>query len=229
MKIIIKLLVLYSTTLFYCCNENESDIGFRHGKKHHGQTTETSIFKPPTPEITAPTNNEKTKSNSFINGLNIAINEIPKEIKNWPDNGKEIFTKFIIWLSKDIQKQKELEQAFSTAYNFLETKRQQYANNETFDQYIQNGIITKSYDYQNGKYGIHTDDVPQYSKGKLIGGISAGINFIRAFFSDILETITTEKNIDTNDNDKIFASIITTIQESTNDMIEEWKEEKVSK
>ncbi|ACN52954.1 Mlp family lipoprotein [Borreliella valaisiana] len=46
---------------------------------------------------------------------------------------------FFDWLSKEIEKQKELAGDFTKVYDFLENKRKSKANNEDFDSYIKGG------------------------------------------------------------------------------------------
>ncbi|WP_418905216.1 Mlp family lipoprotein (plasmid) [Borreliella finlandensis] len=71
---------------------------------------------------------------------------------------------FFNWLSTNIQKQKELANAFTKVYDFLESKRQSKAQNETFDTYIKGAIDCKNND--NNKYGNGNDnEIRQYFKG----------------------------------------------------------------
>ncbi|WP_417861944.1 Mlp family lipoprotein (plasmid) [Borreliella andersonii] len=71
---------------------------------------------------------------------------------------------FFNWLSKDTQKQKELANAFTKVYDFLESKRQSKASDESFDAYIKGAIDCKNND--NNKYGNGSDnEIRQYFKG----------------------------------------------------------------
>ncbi|MGF7102310.1 Mlp family lipoprotein [Borreliella kurtenbachii] len=74
---------------------------------------------------------------------------------------------FFNWLSTDIQKQKELANAFTKVYDFLESKRQSKANGESFDTYIKGAIDCKKNNQlnNNNKYGNGNNDIEQYFRG----------------------------------------------------------------
>ncbi|PRR32144.1 hypothetical protein CV695_06350 [Borreliella burgdorferi] len=70
---------------------------------------------------------------------------------------------FFNWLSTNIQKQKELANAFTKVYDFLESKRQSKASGESFDTYIKGAIDCKN---NNNKYGDGSGNlIEQYFRG----------------------------------------------------------------
>ncbi len=89
-----------------------------------------------------------------------------QECSNGNKNKCEIkCNNFFNWLSTDIQKQKELAQAFAKVYNFLESKRQSKASGEDFDTYIKGAIDCKKNNQQlNNKYG-NENEIEQYFRG----------------------------------------------------------------
>nr|AAB07825.1 lipoprotein [Borreliella burgdorferi 297] len=71
---------------------------------------------------------------------------------------------FFNWLSTNIQKQKELANAFTKVYDFLESKRQSKASGESFDTYIKGAIDCKN--NNNNKYGDGSGNlIEQYFRG----------------------------------------------------------------
>ncbi|WP_241762552.1 Mlp family lipoprotein (plasmid) [Borrelia hermsii] len=66
---------------------------------------------------------EQQKFDSLRNAFEKVIDKLLSQVGKCKDN-KNKCTGFFNWLSKDTQKQKELANAFTTAYNFLEDKKQ---------------------------------------------------------------------------------------------------------
>ncbi|MBB6043698.1 Mlp family lipoprotein (plasmid) [Borreliella yangtzensis] len=90
------------------------------------------------------TEEEKKIFNSLTNAFQYIIEKLPNEIQGCNKENDSKCTDFFNWLSKDIQKQKELASAFKKVYDFLESKRQSKANNEDFDTYIKGAIDCKT-------------------------------------------------------------------------------------
>ncbi len=92
-----------------------------------------------------------------------------QECSNGNKNKCEIkCNNFFNWLSTDIQKQKELAQAFAKVYNFLESKRKLKEKDKDFDTYIKGAIDCKAstpQDCKNNKYGKGTNEIEQYFRG----------------------------------------------------------------
>ncbi|APS99213.1 hypothetical protein Bmayo_05920 (plasmid) [Borreliella mayonii] len=91
-------------------------------------------------------------------------NEMQESINGNKGEYESKCNNFFNWLFKDPQKQKELANAFTKVYNFLESKRQSKASGESFDAYIKGAIDCKNND--NNKYGNGSDnEIRQYFKG----------------------------------------------------------------
>ncbi|MCD2386456.1 Mlp family lipoprotein, partial [Borreliella burgdorferi] len=92
-----------------------------------------------------------------------------QECSNGNKNKCEIkCNNFFNWLSTDIQKQKELAQAFAKVYNFLESKRKLKEKDKDFDTYIKGAIDCKAntpQDCKNNKYGDGDNLIEQYFRG----------------------------------------------------------------
>ncbi|WP_215540919.1 Mlp family lipoprotein [Borreliella bavariensis] len=109
---------------------------------------------------------EKTIFNSLVNAFKYTIEKLSDEIQGCQNGNKSKCTDFFDFLSKDIQKQKELASAFKKVYDFLKVK----AKNEDFDTYIKGAIDCKATNKQNGcnhnnKYGNGSNEIEQYFRG----------------------------------------------------------------
>ncbi len=149
------------------CNSNDNDT-----LKNNAQQTKSrkkrdlSQEELPQQEKIALTPDEEKMFNSLINVFKYTIEKLNNEIQGCMNENKNKCTGFFDWLSStDTQKQKELAQAFTTAYNFLESKRQSKAQNETFDTYIKGAIDCKNNNNNNNKYGNGSNDIEQYFRG----------------------------------------------------------------
>ncbi|AOW96292.1 Mlp family lipoprotein [Borrelia miyamotoi] len=85
---------------------------------------------------TALTLEEEQKFKLFDLALSKAIEQIG-ERDNFRANQGETF---LVWIRKNIQKQKELVNAFSRVYKFLENKRQKHASEMTLEEYVMDAI-----------------------------------------------------------------------------------------
>ncbi|WP_215540903.1 Mlp family lipoprotein [Borreliella bavariensis] len=118
------------------------------------------------------TSEEEKKFNSLTNAFKYTIEKLSDQINGHNDGNKNKCTDFFDWLSKDIQKQKELVSAFKKVYDFLASKAK--ANNEDFDAYVQGAIDckvdkdnNKCNNHNNSKYGggHGTNEVEEYFRG----------------------------------------------------------------
>ncbi|PRQ91913.1 Mlp family lipoprotein [Borreliella burgdorferi] len=151
------------------CNSNDNDT-----LKNNAQQTKSrkkrdlSQEELPQQEKITLTSDEEKMFTSLVTAFKYTIEKLNNEIQgcNNGDNGK--CNNFFDWLSSiDAQKQKELAQAFTTAYNFLESKRQSKASGEDFDTYIKGAIGCKKNNQQlNNKYGDgNENEIEQYFRG----------------------------------------------------------------
>ncbi|WP_420025465.1 Mlp family lipoprotein [Borreliella valaisiana] len=148
------------------------------------------------------TEEEKTIFNALVTAFKYTIEKLTAQIQGCKDN-KSKCTDFFDWLSKDIQKQKELASAFKKVYDFLETKRQKKANNENFDTYIKGAIDCKvannngncnNHNNHNNKYGNGngTNEVEQYFRG--VAGDMYSKNSNDEIYKCLIEEFRDEKN-----------------------------------
>ncbi|WP_215536501.1 Mlp family lipoprotein, partial [Borreliella bavariensis] len=147
------------------------------------------------------TPDEEKMFNSLVTVFKYTIEKLTDEIQNCNNGEKSNCLGFFDWLtSTDTQKQKELANAFTKVYNFLETKRQSKASNENFDTYIKGAIDCKATNAnkQNGcnhnnKYGSSGDnEIKQYFRGVAVDIFSKKNN------EEIYECLK-EKLVDTSD------------------------------
>ncbi|WP_330730354.1 Mlp family lipoprotein [Borrelia turicatae] len=178
----IKLLILCSTFFLYCCKKNETDTvqllnsskETRNGlQKRNPRNIETVITL---------TDDEKRKFNSLKNAFNKVLLAPQYQLNK---NRLNKCLNFLNWLYGKIPEQKEIANAFTIAYKFLDEKRKLKASNKDFDIYISDAInyqvnkIENSQGDDSGKYGYD------------------GINTIYIFFKSTLEHISNEHSNET--------------------------------
>ena len=149
MKNFIKYLMLCNTLILYCCL-----------KDNHQAVKEETNERIQEKSITL-TNHEQQKFDSLIHSFTKILNKVDQlvECKNRQVKCKMDFLSFSAWISKNPKKQKELVNAFTTIYDFLEIKRKKHASNKKFNQYISDAI-----DNVNSKYDNH---IYSFFKGSL--------------------------------------------------------------
>ncbi|ACN24526.1 Mlp family lipoprotein [Borreliella burgdorferi] len=152
------------------CNSNDNDT-----LKNNAQQTKSrkkrdlSQEELPQQEKITLTSDEEKMFTSLVTAFKYTIEKLNNEIQgcNNGNNGK--CNNFFDWLSEDIQKQKELAQAFAKVYNFLESKRQSKASDEDFDTYIKGAIDCKKNNpnkCNDNKHGNgNSNDIEQYFRG----------------------------------------------------------------
>ncbi|WP_418885199.1 Mlp family lipoprotein [Borreliella carolinensis] len=166
--------------IFFClfllllnsCNSNDNDTLKNNAQqtKSRGKRDLTQEELPPQEKITL-TPNEEKMFNSLINVFKYTIDKLNNEIQECMNGDKSKCNDFFNWLSTDIQKQKELANAFTKVYDFLESKRQSKANGESFDTYIKGAIDCENNDNNNqkdcnnNKYGNDKNEIEQYFRG----------------------------------------------------------------
>ncbi|MDO7273080.1 Mlp family lipoprotein [Borreliella burgdorferi] len=167
MKIINILFCLF-LLLLNSCNSNDNDT-----LKNNAQQTKSrkkrdlSQEELPQQEKITLTSDEEKIFTSLVTAFKYTVEKLSGDTNGCNNENKNKCTGFFDWLSStDTQKQKELAQAFTTAYNFLESKRQSKAQNETFDTYIKGAIDCKNNNNNNNnKYGNGSNDIEQYFRG----------------------------------------------------------------
>ncbi|MDO7256985.1 Mlp family lipoprotein, partial [Borreliella burgdorferi] len=169
MKIINTLFCLFLLMLS-SCNSNDNNAFKKNNKSAATQQTKNrkkrdSGQKEPQKDKITLTSEESKLLNSLVTAFKYTIEKLSEKIQGCNNGNKGKCAEFFDWLfSTDTQKQKELASAFTTVYNFLESKRQSKANDEDFDAYIKGAIDckTKNQDNQcnkhNDKYGNGTND-----------------------------------------------------------------------
>lgn len=140
------------------------------------------------------TDQESKLFNSLRTVFKYTIDKLNDQIQGCTNGEKSKCAGFFDWLSKDIQKQKELANAFTTVYNFLESKRQSKANDKDFDTYITDAIDCKTQNQNNcnndNKYGNGTNKIEQYFRG-VAGDIfskNANEEIYKCFKEKLLDT-----------------------------------------
>ncbi|ATQ15561.2 Mlp family lipoprotein (plasmid) [Borrelia miyamotoi] len=159
-------LILYCTLLLYCCRDNSSVVSKKDSLSGGSNPTQSVLQTKTTKETTQEKNNTLTaeeQQNRFktfkeaIDKISLYYIRAKEQYENksitWSVNFKKelesrklvqrVATKypdFSEWLSKNILKQKELDNAFDSAYNILERKRSIHARDKTLDQYISEAI-----------------------------------------------------------------------------------------
>ncbi|WP_417903261.1 Mlp family lipoprotein [Borreliella burgdorferi] len=168
MKIINILFCLF-LLLLNSCNSNDNDTLKNNAQQIKSRKNRDLSQKelPPQEKITL-TSDEEKMFTSLVTAFKYTVEKLSENTNgcNNGDNGK--CNNFFDWLSStDTQKQKELAQAFTTAYNFLESKRQSKASGEDFDTYIKGAIDCKKNNQQlNNKYGDgNENEIEQYFRG----------------------------------------------------------------
>ncbi|WP_418909418.1 Mlp family lipoprotein (plasmid) [Borreliella sinica] len=153
------------------CNSNDNDtLNKNNTQQEKGRKKRDLDTREPQEEkekITL-TSEEEKKFNSLTNAFKYTIKKLTDQIQGCTNGNKSKCTDFFDWLSKDIQKQKELANAFTKVYDFLETKRQSKANNEDFDTYIKGAIDCKVNNNGNcgdNKHGNNKNEIEQYFRG----------------------------------------------------------------
>ncbi|WP_418457333.1 Mlp family lipoprotein [Borreliella burgdorferi] len=171
---IINILFCISLLLLNSCNSNDNDT-----LKNNAQQTKSRKKRdlsqeelPQQEKITLTPDEEKMFTSLkalFTYTIEKLYNDM-QECSNGNKNKCEIkCNNFFNWLSTDIQKQKELAQAFAKVYNFLESKRKLKEKDKDFDTYIKGAIDCKAntpQDCKNNKYGDgNENEIEQYFRG----------------------------------------------------------------
>ncbi|MCD2385101.1 Mlp family lipoprotein [Borreliella burgdorferi] len=164
---IINILFCLLLLVLNSCNANANDT-FNNNSVQQAESRkkrDLSQEELPQQEKITLTSDEEKMFNSLINVFKYTIEKLNNEIQGCMNGNKSKCNDFFDWLSEDIQKQKELADAFTKVYNFLKSK----AQNETFDTYIKGAIDCKKNTLQdcnnNNKYGNGSNDIEQYFRG----------------------------------------------------------------
>ncbi|UPA18667.1 Mlp family lipoprotein [Borrelia puertoricensis] len=204
----IKLIILCIALMLYGCGDSQVNRG----------AIITDPNSPIAPPIVLPTTEiEGSKFNFLIKVFDLAHDHTSR--KPIPNDYKEKITNFKTWLSNNTQKQQELVNAFTEAYNYLKIKRQKYAPNENFDEYIENAILVEDSDNQNNKYG----PINIYPFSGLGATYNVGKNSIGAFFARIItELIYDPSHPPKISNEELFNIMIQEMGHATNMLKQNW-------
>ncbi|WP_417861963.1 Mlp family lipoprotein (plasmid) [Borreliella andersonii] len=156
------------------CDSNDND-PFNNNNKSAGlqqvkskKTRDSDQGKSQKKEITL-TPEEKKIFNSLVNTFKYTIEKLSENTNGCNNGNKDKCNGFFDWLSStDPQKQKELAQAFTTVYNFLDFKRKLKEKDKDFDTYIKEAIDCEKNNQcnNNNKYGSgNSNDIEQYFRG----------------------------------------------------------------
>lgn len=173
MKIINILFWLLLITLNNCNSNNNETLNKNNMQQEKGRQ-KRDLDKQGLQEeekITLTAEEEKL-FNSLQTAFQYTIEKLSNQIQGYNNGNKSKCTDFFNWLSKDIQKQKELANDFKKVYDFLDKKRQEKANNKDFDTYIKEGIDCQANNANgnncnDGKHGNinDTNEIGQYFRG----------------------------------------------------------------
>ncbi|QFP42607.1 Mlp family lipoprotein (plasmid) [Borrelia miyamotoi] len=176
-------------TLCYCRNNNpitkkNSSTNASDGTQY-GDITLTDVEQNQFNILNIAFDKTNEKVNNYTNQINNGILQMTIKGPRTIERIRNKYPGFSKWLSKNIPKQKELANAFASAYNFIEKKRGIYAPEKTVEQYISNAIDC-SFDHScNNKNNI-----------KNYGFSDTDDNLTSTFFTHILINITVK---DTNE------------------------------
>ncbi|UVY98935.1 Mlp family protein (plasmid) [Borrelia hermsii] len=161
--------MLFGAVLLYCCKGYKVRIAPTEDQSHSSSKRAMNNLHKETDEIKEKaitlTDDERKKFNSLKHALEKVVEKLQNQIQGC-QNDKSKCTSFLTWLSKDIPKQKELANAFTDVYNFLEKKRQEKASDKDFDTYISDAIDCQAGN-NDGKYGNGTNEIEQFFRGIL--------------------------------------------------------------
>ncbi|APJ09406.1 Mlp family lipoprotein [Borreliella afzelii] len=171
MKIINILFCLFLIMLIGC-NSNDNDTLKNNVEQQLKSRKKRDLGQEELPQqekITL-TSDEEKMFNSLINVFKYTTDKLNNEIQGCANGNKSKCNDFFDWLSStDTQKQKELANAFTKVYDFLESKRKSKAEGEDFDTYIKGAIDCKANTPQNcnknNKYGNVNNEIEQYFRG----------------------------------------------------------------
>lgn len=174
MKIINILFCFFLLILNSCNSDDNNTLNKNNTQQEKGRKKRNLDIQEPQEEkekITL-TPDEEKKFNSLITAFKYTIEKLTNQIQGCANANKSKCTDFFDWLSKDTQKQKELANAFTKVYDFLESKRKSKAEGEDFDTYIKGAIDCKAKndqdncDEHNDKYGgDDSNEIEQYFRG----------------------------------------------------------------
>ncbi|WP_418905623.1 Mlp family lipoprotein [Borreliella japonica] len=167
MKIISIVFCVFLLVLNSC---NSNDTHTQQVKSRKKRDLDTQEPQEEKEKITL-TSEEEKKFKSLTTAFKYTIEKLSDQVQGCNNGDKSKCTDFFDWLSKDIQKQKELADAFTKVYDFLESKRQSKEKDKDFDTYIKEAIDYKTNNQndcnKDNKYGSDdgTNEIEQYFRG----------------------------------------------------------------
>lgn len=227
MKKYIKLIIPCITLMLYCCGDKQVN---------SGASMRIQIEREKRLKEQRKAEEQQNKYKSLINAINVLLVNIrPHEGFNFPNREEERkrFTNFKTWLENNPEKQQELANEFTKAYDHLISKKQQYEannnippNNESFDDYIKNGILTNEYNHKNRKYGTNVRTDVKDEQGKIFNTFYTNKNLIYQFFRNLVDMASSVLEADfipITNNEKMFETMISSMRNNTKQLLEEWE------
>ncbi|ABF82180.1 Mlp family lipoprotein (plasmid) [Borrelia hermsii] len=166
-------LILCGTLLLCCCKGYQVSIVPTEAQTHSRAKKALDNLQKEndkTQEKITLTADEQKKFDSLKHAFEKVIEKLQDQIQGCQNGNKSKCNNFWTWLDGHIQKQKELANAFTKVYEFLEDKRKKHENNKTFDSYISDAIDCKVNNQCNNadnKYGTGNNDIEQFFRGVL--------------------------------------------------------------
>lgn len=172
MKIISIVFCVFLLVLNSCNSDDNGTLNKKNARQEKSRKKRDLDTQEPQEEkekITL-TSEEEKKFNSLTNAFKYTIEKLSDQVQGCNNGNESKCTDFFDWLSKDIQKQKELADAFTKVYDFLGSKIQSKEQDKDFDTYIKEAIDCKPNNqndcYKDNKYGSDgTNEIEQYFRG----------------------------------------------------------------
>ncbi|WP_418909512.1 Mlp family lipoprotein (plasmid) [Borreliella sinica] len=198
MKIINILFCLFLLILNSCNSDNNNTLdksNTQQEKIRKKRDLDTQKPQEEKEKITI-TPDEEKKLKSLTTAFKYTIEKLSDQVQGCNNGNKSKCTDFFDWLSKDTQKQKELANAFTKVYDFLESKRKLKAGSEDFDTYIKGAIDCQAANNGNcddNKHGNGTNEIEQYFRG-VAGSIFDNKNSNKEIYQCLKSELLNEDN-----------------------------------
>ncbi|AHH11629.1 Mlp family lipoprotein (plasmid) [Borrelia coriaceae] len=199
MKIFIKTLIFCSTLLLYCCNSDkingtsDKTIPILHKLPKQGENNlQPKAHGKDETRLNTLTDDENQKFDVLINAFNKII-----ELKRVSDDASQKSQNFLNWIrSTEVQKQKELANAFTIVYEALKDKKPPQLKNLTITQLINNALTCPSIDQCNDTYtNIRPPDILMFFRNVLKDTISANNTNAKRFKALKIELLNLNQHV----------------------------------
>ncbi|AHH05769.1 Mlp family lipoprotein (plasmid) [Borrelia miyamotoi] len=153
-------LILCGTLFLYCCGDRNKSLTSTNSINDNSQPHKSEKIILQKDSTLTP---EEQKFKLLIFAFNKMKNIMEKDFQSLNFTSSRIqvertYTEFIPWLLNHPDKQKELANSFNSFYNFLDEKRQKYANTKTLNAYIADAINAGKDNHENNKYGAKSEN-----------------------------------------------------------------------